>query len=58
LYKTLSFGINICSYLIGSVQNFSEEILTHNFLGRLIEVGFEAFLDLHVGDGGGVALKG
>ena len=58
LYKALSFGINICSYLIGSFQNFLEEILTHNFLGRSIEVGFEAFLDLHIGDGGGVTLKG
>jgi len=44
LYKTLSFGINICSYLIGSFQNFLEEILTHNFLGRSIEVGFKLFL--------------
>ena len=44
LYKTLSFGINICSYLIGSFQNFLEEILTHNFLGRPIEVGLKLFL--------------
>ena len=44
--------------MIGSFQNFLEEILTNNFLGRPIQVGFEAFLDLHIGDGGGVALKG
>jgi len=44
LYKTLSFGINICSYLIGSCQNFLEEILTHNFLGRPIEVGLKLLL--------------
>ena len=44
LYKTLSFGINICSYLIGSFQNFLEEILTHNFLGRPVEVGLNLFL--------------
>ena len=31
----------IRSYLIGSFQNFLEEILTHNFLG--IEVGFKLF---------------
>jgi len=37
----LSFSINICSYLIGSFQNFLEEILTHNFLG--IEVGLKLF---------------
>ena len=31
----LSFGISrlICSYLIGSSQNFLEKILTRNFLG-------------------------
>jgi len=42
-YKQLSFGINrtICSYLIGSFQNFLEEILTHNFLD--IEVGLKLF---------------
>ena len=44
LYKTLSFGINICSYLIGSFQNFLEEILTHNFLARPIEVDLKLFL--------------
>jgi len=43
-YKTLSFGINICSFLIGSFQNSLEEILTHNFLGRPIEVGLKLFL--------------
>jgi len=37
----LSFGLNICSYLIGSFQNFLEEISTHNFLG--IEVGLKLF---------------
>jgi len=42
-YKQLSFGISrpICSYLIGSFQNFLEEILTHNFLGT--EVGLKLF---------------
>jgi len=40
-YKKLSFGTNICSYLIGSFQNFLEGILTHNFLG--IEVGLKLF---------------
>jgi len=44
LYKTLSFGINICSYVIGSFQNFLKEILSHNFLGRPIEVGLKLFL--------------
>ena len=44
LYKTLSFGINIFSYLIGSFQNFLEEVLTHNFLGRPKEVGLKLFL--------------
>jgi len=29
--KQLSFGVNICSYLIGYFQNFLEEILTQNF---------------------------
>jgi len=40
-YKKLSFGINICSCLIGSFQNFLEEILTHNVLG--IEVRLKLF---------------
>jgi len=44
LYKTLSFGINIFSYLIGSFQNFLEEVLTHNFSGRPKEVGLKLFL--------------
>jgi len=44
LYKTLSFGVNICSYLIGSFQKFLEEILTHIFFGRPIEVGLKLFL--------------
>ena len=39
MYKKLSFDINISSYLIGSFQNFLEEILTHNFFG--IEVGLK-----------------
>ena len=39
-----SLGIIICSYLIGSFQKFLEEILTHNFLGRPIEVGLKLFL--------------
>jgi len=40
-YKKLSFGINICSYLLGSFQNFLEEVLTHNFL--VVEVGWKIF---------------
>jgi len=32
----------ICSYLVGSFQNFLEEILTHNLLG--IEVDLKLFL--------------
>jgi len=40
-YKKLSFGINVCSYLIGTFQNFLEEILIYNFLG--IEVGLNLF---------------
>ena len=42
-YKKLSFGISrpICFYLIGSFQNFLEEILTHNFLG--VGVGLKLF---------------
>jgi len=51
----LSFGINICSYLIGSFQNFLEGILTHQrFSDRS---WFEDFLHLHIGDGGGDPLK-
>jgi len=50
-YKKLSFGINICSHLIESFQNFLEEMLSHNFLG--IEVGLKLFfictLDMVVG---------
>jgi len=41
MYKKLSFDIEVCSYLIGSFQNFLEEILTHNVLGR--EVGLKLF---------------
>jgi len=37
LAKKLSYGINVCSYLIGSSQNFLEDILTHNFLGIEVE---------------------
>jgi len=48
--KKLSFGINICSYLIGSFQNFLEEILTHIFWG--FRNWFKAFLSLLIGDGG------
>ena len=46
-YKKLSFGISrlICSYLIGSFQNFLEEILTRNFLG--IEVVLKLSLFAH-----------
>ena len=36
--------MNICSYLIGSFQNFLEESSTHNFFGRPIEVGLKLFL--------------
>jgi len=43
-YQQLSFGKSrpICSYMIGSVQNFLEEILDHNILR--IEVGLKLFL--------------
>jgi len=42
-YKKLSFGTSrpICSYFVGSFQNFLEEILNHNFLG--VEVGLKLF---------------
>jgi len=41
--KNKSFGKSrlICSYLVGSSQNFLKEILTHNFLG--VEVGLKLF---------------
>jgi len=39
----------ICSYLIGSLQNFLEDILTCNFLG--IEVVLKLYL--LIGNGGG-----
>ena len=42
--------------MIGSFQNFLEEILTHNIFRY--RSWLEAFLYLHIGDGGGVALKG
>jgi len=35
------FGMNICSYLIGSFQKFLEEISTHSFLDT--EVDFKFF---------------
>jgi len=54
-YKKLSFGINICSYLIGSFQNFLKEILTHNFFSYIS--WFEDFLHLHIVDGGGDPLN-
>jgi len=38
------------------LQNFLEEILTHNFFRY--GSWFEAFLYLLIGNGGGVALKG
>ena len=56
LYKTLPFGISICSYLTRSFQNFLEEILTHNFFRY--RSWLEAFLYLLIGDDGGVPLKG
>jgi len=37
----LSLDVNICFYLIGSFQNFLEEILTHHALG--IDVGLKLF---------------
>jgi len=51
----LSFGISrlICSYLIGSSQNFLEKIFTRNFLG--IEVVLKLYL--LIGDGGGSLWK-
>jgi len=51
----LSFGINICSYLVGSFQNILEEILTHKLFSY--RSWFENFLHLHIGDGGGTLLK-
>jgi len=45
----------LLEYLIGTFQNFLEEILTHNFFRY--RSWFEAFLYLLIGDGGGVALK-
>jgi len=48
--------MSICFYLIRSFQNFSEEILTHNFCRY--RSWLEAFLYLLSGDGGGVPLKG
>jgi len=41
--KTLQFGIHFCSYLIGSFQNFLEQISTHS-LFEGIEVGLKLFL--------------
>ena len=57
LWKS-SFGKSrpICSYFVGSFQNFLEEILTHNFFRY--GSWFEAFLYLLIGGGGWVALKG
>jgi len=52
--KKLSFGINICSYLIGSFQNFLEETTNNFFRCRS---WFETFLLLLIGDGGGTPLK-
>jgi len=40
--RKLSFGINTCSYFIGSFQNVLEKILTTIFLG--IEVGLKISL--------------
>jgi len=48
-HKKLHFGINICSYLIGSFQNFLEGVLTHTFFS--CRSWFEDFLHLHIGDG-------
>jgi len=55
-HKKLSFGTSICSYLIGSFQNFLEEILTHDDFCTY-KSWFEAFVYLLIGDGGGVPLK-
>jgi len=41
LVEKVIIWYNICSYLIGSFQNFLEETLTHNFLGT--EVGSKLF---------------
>jgi len=54
-YKKVSFGINICSYLIRSFQNFLEEVLTHSFF--TYRSWFEDFLHLHIGDGSGLPCK-
>jgi len=51
-YKKLC-DINIRSYLIRSLQNFLEEISTHNFLGIKLVWSFY----LHIGEGGGSPLK-
>jgi len=52
-YKKLSFGISkpICSYLIGSSQNFLEEILTCNFFRyrHCFEAFFICSLEMAVG---------
>jgi len=58
-YKTLLFGTSrpICSYLIGSFQNFVEEILTDILLFFRYRSWFEAFLYLLIEDGGGSLWK-
>jgi len=54
-YKTLLFGTSrrICSYLIGSFQNFVEEMLTDILQFFRCRSWFEAFLCLLIEDGGG-----
>ena len=48
-WKILSFGINFCSYLIGSFHKFLEQILTHSPFERYWS-SFEAFPYLHIRD--------
>jgi len=52
-YKKLSFGISrpIWSYLIGSFENFLEEILIRNFLGIevVLKLCFISSLEMVVG---------
>jgi len=54
-YKKLSFSINICYYLIGSFQNFLEEIFNPQFFS--FRSWFQDFLHLDIGDGSGAPSK-
>ena len=56
-YKTLSCGTSICSYLIGSIHNFVEEILTDILQFFRYRSWFEVSHHLLSGDDGGAPLK-